>query len=219
MALSYGRAWRLAAQNGGCRPGQSASSSPRSVQHLVGEYIRGCPTKFSVPSTSLENQSSKSANRVMRGHVPTTGLRVGRGSRALPLADARLDGGERRPRLGVREVRAGRAPGVVPADRGRAAMLACSYAAMISPIYKLERGGASCECGPRSARFPPHFDPGSSEHLSVRARLGRLSGLGVSHSRSVLCGAFVWVRGALKRPNTAVSGSGSTAGSRTAAWR
>ena len=30
--------------------------------------------------------------------------------------------------------------------------------------------------------------------MTVRALSGRLSGLSVSHSKSVLCGAFVWVR-------------------------
>ena len=38
------------------------------------------------------------------------------------------------------------------------------------------------------------------------ARPGRLSALRVSHSKSVLYGAFAWVRRALSRPKTAVSG-------------
>ena len=35
---------------------------------------------------------------------------------------------------------------------------------------------------------------------TVRARQGCLSGLIVLHSKSVLCGAFVWARRALNRP-------------------
>ena len=43
---------------------------------------------------------------------------------------------------------------------------------------------------------------------AVRARPGRLSGLSVSHSKSVLYGVFVWARRALKRQKTAFSGPG-----------
>jgi hypothetical protein len=39
-----------------------------------------------------------------------------------------------------------------------------------------------------------------SSLTSVRARLGRLSALSISHSRSVLYGAFVWAVSALNSP-------------------
>jgi hypothetical protein len=42
--------------------------------------------------------------------------------------------------------------------------------------------------------------------IKVRARPGRLGALSVSHSKSVLYGAFVWARGALNRRKPAVSG-------------
>jgi hypothetical protein len=55
------------------------------------------------------------------------------------------------------------------------------------------------------------------ELFAVRARPGRSSALSISHSKSVLYGAFVWARGALNRRkrmywiriNVYISGPGS----------
>jgi hypothetical protein len=65
---------------------------------------------------------------------------------------------------------------------------------------------------PRQAAMDKMDGDGSGEVefdelFAVRARPGRLSALSVSHSKSVLFGAFVWVRGALnhrKRRSPAV---------------
>jgi hypothetical protein len=49
-------------------------------------------------------------------------------------------------------------------------------------------------------KWPDEEIPEDIVAITVRARPGRLSGLSISHSRSVLHGAFVWARGALNSP-------------------
>ena len=53
-----------------------------------------------------------------------------------------------------------------------------------------------------------HYNEDHTAGPKVRARPGRLSALRIFDSKSVLCGAFVWVRTALNRPETAISGPG-----------
>ena len=69
--------------------------------------------------------------------------------------------------------------------------------------------GQPCEFYlPRSHRRPS-IGPAKSELSIYRpGRPGRLSALSVYHSKSVLCGVFLWARGA-KRPETVAVGRGS----------
>jgi hypothetical protein len=66
------------------------------------------------------------------------------------------------------------------------------------------RAFSGCGTCPAWLRWPP--PPSRPTTSSVRACLGRLSGLNVFHSKSVLFGVFVWARMALSGPGSRARG-------------